>query len=443
MRIVKNLSEARATVLRRKTPGEAVMPPAQMERLREVFGEPLTPDQAVDRILDEVRRRGDSAVREYSLPFDGQQVDELEVPRSEIEAAPGRIPAELLDALTLAAGRIRDFHQRQVPQDWFDTRQGMVGQIFRPLDRVGIYVPGGTAAYPSTVLMTAIPARVAGVGEVVVTTPPRYAGPAVLAAAALAGVDRLFRVGGAQAIAAMAYGTETIPKVDKIMGPGGLFVLLAKRKVYGQVDVDCLAGPTETMILADDSASPACCAADLLAQAEHDPLASAILITTSVRQAEAVSVEVERQLSSLARRETAELSLENNGGIVIVDSLIQGLELANEYAPEHLCLMVEDPWALVGRVRNAGAIFLGEESHETLGDYVAGPSHVMPTGGSARFASPLVVRDFIKEISVIALGTEAARSLEGAARTIALAEGLEGHARAVEARWSQRKGDPK
>ncbi len=442
MRIITDIRQAKATILTRKPPGQAKTASAQSELMLQVFGEPLTPEQAVDRIIDGVRERGDAALRDYSLQIEGQQVDELEVPRSEIKAASSKIPADLLKALNLAADRIRDFHRRQVPQDWFDSRHGMVGQVFRPLDRVGIYVPGGTAAYPSTVLMTAIPARVAGVREVVVCTPPRYAGPAVLAAAALAGVDRLFKIGGAQAIAAMAYGTESVPRVDKIMGPGGLFVLLAKRKVYGQVDVDCLAGPTETLILADETASPPYCAADLLAQAEHDPLASAILITTSVRHAEAVSREVDRQLALLDRRQTAEQSLEQNGGIIVAKSLAQGLDLANEYAPEHLCLMVKEPWTLVGSVRNAGAIFLGEDSHETLGDYVAGPSHVMPTGGSARFASPLVVRDFIKEISVIALGTEAAQALEGAARTIALAEGLQGHARAVEARWDQRKGRP-
>lgn len=440
MRIITDLGEARASILKRKPAGAAEMPAAQAESLRQFFGTPVTAEQAVDRILEGVRSRGDAALKEYAAQFDGEQLEALEVPRAEIEAAPGKVPADLLDALMLAAGRIRDFHQKQVPQDWFDTRQGLVGQVFRPLDRVGIYVPGGTAAYPSTVLMTAIPARVAGVGEIVVCTPARFAGPPVLAAAALAGVDRLFRVGGAQAIAAMAYGTESVPRVDKIVGPGGLFVLLAKRKVYGQVDVDCLAGPTETLVVADESASPACCAADLLAQAEHDPLASAIMITTSARHAERVCGEIDRQLALLTRRATAEQSLDRNGGIVVVESLSIALELANEYAPEHLCLMVEDPWALVGQVRNAGAIFLGEESHETLGDYVAGPSHVMPTGGSARFASPLVVRDFIKEISVIALGTEASRTLDGAARTIALAEGLQGHARAVEARWERRKG---
>ena len=441
MRILRDLEEARATVLRRKSVGAGEAPSALMERLREVFGEGLTPEQAVDRILEDVRKGGDASVRDYSLRLDGQALESLEVPGSEIEAAPGQLEPELLKAMTLAAARVRDFHQRQMPQDWFDSRQGMVGQVFRPLDRVGIYVPGGTAAYPSTVLMTAIPARVAGVREVVVTTPPRYAGPAVLAAASLAGVDRLFRVGGAQAVAALAYGTETIPKVDKIMGPGGLFVLLAKRKVYGQVGVDCLAGPTETLILADDSANPGCCAADLLAQAEHDPLATAILITTSSSLAEAVAQEVEKQLSLITRAETAAQSLDRNGGIVVVETLAHGVELANEYAPEHLCLMVRDPWALLGQVRHAGAVFLGEESHETLGDYVAGPSHVMPTGGSARFASPLVVRDFLKEISVIALGAEAARGLEAAARTLALAEGLDGHARAVEARWAWRKGE--
>lgn len=440
MRIFRDPQEARATILRRRPLGEGAASPAQRERLREVFGEDLTPEEAVDRILEDVRQRGDAALREYSLRLEGEQPVSLEVPRAEIEAAPGQLHPQLLEALTLAAERIRDFHQQQRPQDWFDSRQGMVGQVFRPLDQIGIYVPGGTAAYPSTVLMTAIPARVAGVGEVVVATPPRYAGPVVLAAAALAGVDRLFRIGGAQAIAALAYGTETVPRVDKIVGPGGLYVLLAKKRVYGLVDVDCLAGPTETLILADDSASPSCCAADLLAQAEHDPLASAILITASDSLAQAVAQEVEGQLSRLARREAAAQALEDNGGIVVVESLALGLELANEYAPEHLCLVVRDPWALLGQVRHAGAVFLGEASYETLGDYVAGPSHVMPTGGSARFASALGVWDFLKGISVIALEEEAAQSLEGAARTLALAEGLEGHARAVEARWAQRKG---
>ena len=439
MRIVHDLEEARSTILRRQPAGQSI-PPSVAERLREVFGEDLTPDQAVDRILEDVRARGDVAVRYYSLKLDGQQPDPMEVPRGEIESAAAQVEAELLEAMTVAADRIRDFHLRQLPQDWFDTRRGMVGQVFRPLDRAGIYVPGGTAAYPSTILMTAIPARVAGVKEVIVATPPKHAGPAVLAAAALAGVDRLFKVGGAQAIGALAYGTETIPKVDKIVGPGGLFVLLAKKKVYGLVDVDCLAGPTETLILADESADPCCCAADLLAQAEHDPLASAILVTTSVNVAKAVDREVGRQLSLLARRDAAAQSLDRNGGIVVVESLDRGLELANDYAPEHLCLMVKDPWALLGQVRNAGAVFMGEASHETLGDYVAGPSHVMPTGGSARFASALVVRDFLKEISVIALDAEAAMGLERAARTLALAEGLGGHARAVEARWARRKG---
>lgn len=442
MRIISDISEARATVLRRKPIGSGETPPAILERLREAFGRELTPEEAVDIILEDVRMGGDTAIREYSFRLDGQRLASLEVPKSEIEAASAKLEPELLAAMTLAADRIREFHLKQVPQDWFDTRQGLVGQVFRPLDRVGIYVPGGTAAYPSTILMTAIPARVAGVREVIVATPPRYAGPPVLAAAALAGVDRLFTIGGAQAIAALAYGTETVPKVDKIVGPGGIFVLLAKKKVYGQVDVDCLAGPTETLILADESANPTCCAADLLAQAEHDPLASAILITNSPELAQKVSLEVERQIALLSRRDTAAQSLERNGGIVLVESIVQGLDLANEYAPEHLCLNIRNPWSLLGKVRNAGAVFLGEASHETLGDYVAGPSHVMPTSGSARFASPLVVRDFIKEISVIALSSEACRELEGAARTIALAEGLEGHARAVEARWAQRKDEP-
>jgi histidinol dehydrogenase len=439
MRIIQDIQQARATILQRRPPGEWETSPSQRERIRGVFGQDLSPREVVKRILADVRQQGDAAVLSYCEKLEGERPVSLEVPAEEVSQALTALEPELLEALKLAAQRIRDFHERQRPRDWFDPREGKLGQVFRPLDRVGIYVPGGTAAYPSTVLMTAIPARVAGVGEVIMATPSRHATAAVLAAASLAGVDRVFRMGGAQAIGALAYGTETVPKVDKVVGPGGLYVVLAKKEVYGLVDVDSLAGPTETLILADESANPTFCAADLLAQAEHDALASAILITTSDRLAREVSQEVERQLATLGRREVAAQALAANGGIIVVDGLAQALELANEYAPEHLCLMVEEPWALLGQVRHAGAVFLGEHSHETLGDYVAGPSHVMPTGGSARFASPLGVHDFVKAISVIALEEGASAWLGRAARTIALAEGFEAHARAVEARKEQKE----
>ncbi|MQY55387.1 MAG: histidinol dehydrogenase, partial [Dehalococcoidia bacterium] len=315
--------------------------------------------------------------------------------------------------------------------------EGGLGQIVRPLERVGIYVPGGTACYPSTVLMTAIPARVAGVEEIILTTPPGEGGEvpkATLVAADIADVDRVFKVGGAQAIAALAYGTESIPRVDKVCGPGGLFVTLAKRMVYGAVDIDGLYGPTETVILADDSATPAHCAADLLAQAEHDLLATAILITTSSRLAQEVDREVARQLEGLERVQIAHRSLEERGHIIVVADMEQAIELINLYAPEHLSLMVRDASSYIEKIRNAGAIFIGENSPEVLGDYVAGPSHVMPTGGTARFSSPLGVSDFLKLTSIVSLSDGDLQKLGPAAATIARVEGLTAHARAAELR---------
>ncbi|HET8627515.1 MAG TPA: histidinol dehydrogenase, partial [Thermomicrobiales bacterium] len=337
-----------------------------------------------------------------------------------------------------AAERIEAFHRRQVRQSWVDFGpQGTLGQVVRPLARVGLYVPGGTAAYPSSLLMSAIPARVAGVGEIVVATPPGREGalpPATLAAAQVAGVHRIVKVGGAQAIGALAYGTASVPRVDKIFGPGNLFVALAKARVYGQVAVDQIAGPTETLIIADDGADPALVAADLLAQAEHDPLASALLLTTSAALAERVRDAIEAQLPALSRREIIAASLAANGGIAVVPDLETAVALANDYAPEHLCLLVRDPWAPVASVRNAGGIFLGEASAEVMGDYVAGPSHVMPTGGTARFSSPLNVEEFVKVISLIGLNGGGLRALGPAAITLAECEGLTAHAAAVRRR---------
>ncbi len=394
------------------------------------------------QIVAGVRRDGDAALRDYGGRIDDVQLDSLVLDEAPVAAAYEAVPARLREALHLAADRIRAFHQREPRQSWleWDGSGGGLGQIIRPLRRVGVYAPGGSAAYPSSLLMAAIPAQVAGVEEIMVATPPFERGLdqsqavlSILAAAHVAGVDRVLLAGGAQAIAALAYGTESVPRVDKVVGAGGLFVTLAKKLVYGDVGIDGLYGPTETLLIADDVADPAVVAADLLAQAEHDPLATALLITPSVRLAEAVRVEVEGQLLSLARREIIEASLAGQGAILVVDDLDQALVLANEYAPEHLCLLVADPWPLVGRVQNAGGVFVGEGSSEALGDYVVGPSHIMPTRGTARFASPLHVRDFLKVTSLFAAG-QMAEDVAAAAQTIAEAEGLTAHAAAVAAR---------
>jgi histidinol dehydrogenase len=338
-----------------------------------------------------------------------------------------------------AVGRIAAFHRQQRANSWleWDDEGGAVGQMIRPLERVGVYVPGGMAPYPSTLLMAAVPARVAGVREIIVASPPgadgRVAG-VILAAARVAGVERVYRLGGAQAIAALAYGTESVPRVDKIVGPGNLFVVLAKRQVYGQVDIDSLPGPTETLVIADGQANPTYVAADLLAQAEHDALAAPILVTTSDELAQAVQDEIESQLPALSRKEIIAQALGGRGNIVVVENLEEALDLANDYAPEHLCLLVADPWALVGRVRHAGGVFVGEACCEALGDYVVGPSHIMPTGRTARFASPLNVWDFLKITSVFALGAERARAIAPFAIELAEAEGLTAHAQAVRLR---------
>lgn len=427
----------------RRSPFEPGDIPAGMrKRIRDVFGEDLTPDEAVARIIADVRSRGDAALLDYTRRIDGVTLDSLSVSQAEIEDAYGRTDSELVGALELAAEQVRSFHQAQLRHCLDEFSEAGLGQIVRPLDRVGVYVPGGTASYPSTVLMTAIPARVSGVKEIVLATPPREGGDipaATLAAARIAGVDAVFRVGGAQAIAAFAFGTESIPKVDKVCGPGGLFIVLAKRMVFGIVGIDGLEGPTETVVVADETADPALVAADLLAQAEHDPLASALLITTSDRLAAETEHEVERQLASIERRAVARESLDSNGVIIVVEDMDRAIELANLYAPEHLSLMVRDASCCVPKIRHAGGVFIGESSPETLGDYVAGPSHVMPTGGTARFRGPLGVADFLKVTSVVSLDDAALKRLGRAAATIARAEGLTAHARAVEMRLDKRE----
>jgi histidinol dehydrogenase len=438
IRMITDLDEARAALPRRRGFEEPRLSEAMRDGIRRVFGADLTAHEVVDRILTDVRREGDAAVSRYTAEIDGQVPKRLEVPREEWLVAVAGLEPELQDAMRLAAGRIESFHRKQVRTSWLDySDDGALGQIVRPLERVGIYTPGGSAAYPSSLLMTAIPARVAGVEEIIVCSPPSREGsisPLILAAAEVAKVDRLFQIGGAQAIAAMAFGTETVPHVDKIFGPGNIFVVLAKQRVFGVVDIDQLPGPTETLIIADDSADPEITAADMLAQSEHDVMASAILLTTSQALAERVVEELAKQLPTLERSEIAGPSLCTNGVIAVVPDIEIAIELANAYAPEHLCLLLKEPWKAVPLVRHAGGIFVGEETPEALGDYTIGPSHVMPTGGTARFSSPIHVQDFTKVISVAAVNDQALARLSPATIALARAEGLTGHARAIERR---------
>jgi len=395
---------------------------------------------AVRPILTDVREKGDAALLEYAQRFDGALLTPatLRVTPEEMARAFDDLSSEAIEALKLAAARIERFHRRQLPHSWFLTEEGAVlGQLCRPLDAVGIYVPGGKAAYPSTVLMNAVPARVAGVNRRVICTPVASdltVHPAVLAAAALTGVDEMYKVGGAQAIGALAFGTTTIPSVDKIVGPGNIFVATAKRLVAGTVGIDAIAGPSEIVVVADEAAEPAYVAADLLAQAEHDEMAMAVCITVSEALARQVDAELKRQLSDLPRRAVAEESLARNGAILVVENLEAAFTLVNEIAPEHVELHCQEPWAHVDRVRHAGAVFLGAFSPETLGDYLAGPNHVLPTGGTARFASPLSVEDFLHRTSLLHFSAEGLERLGNFAVTLASLEGLDGHARAVQIR---------
>ena len=435
-------AEARRTILQRRPWEDQELPARVLDGIERVFGERISAQEAVSRILRDIRSRGDAAVVEWSQRIDGSGNAAFEVAPEEWRSAYDRIGEQERKALLFAAERVTTFHRKQPMGSWIDAGpDGSLGQLIRPLDRAGVYVPGGTAPLPSSLLMSAIPARVAGVGTVIVCTPPNREGKIhdlILAAAYVARVDRLFALGGSQAIGAMAYGTATVPGVDKIVGAGGLFITLAKRQVIGAVGIDGFYGPTETMVIADDSADPAWAAADLLAQAEHDVLASPILLTPSRHVAEAVAVQLGRQLETLSRAETAAAALGDRGGIVLTADLEEALELANAYAAEHLCLLVSDPWSLVGRVRNAGGVFVGEHSFEVLGDYVAGPSHVMPTEGSARYASPLSVADFVKRINLVALTREAGARLSEQAAVLARGEGLTAHAAAAEMRASAR-----
>ncbi|MEZ0397042.1 MAG: histidinol dehydrogenase [Anaerolineales bacterium] len=434
---------ARTTLLKRLPPDETRLPPAMFERLASLFGEHIGAEEAVRRILADVRARGDAALREWGARLDGVPAEApLRVPAEALDSALAALDPALRSALEAAAERICQFHRRQPLTSWFThDLGGTLGQFVRPHRRVGLYVPGGTAPLPSSVLMAAIPAQVAGVREIVVVTPPaRGTGKVAsvtLAACALCGVSEVYALGGAQAIAALAYGSESIPAVDKIFGPGNLFVTLAKRQVFGVVGIDGLAGPTETVVIADDSAKPTWVAADLLAQAEHDVLASAILLTPSRPLAEAVQVEVARQMEALPRADVLAQSLAGQSGIVVTRDLEEAVELSNLYAPEHLCLAVREPWTLAEKITCAGGIFMGEHSCEVLGDYLAGPSHVMPTGGSARFASPLNVWDFVHLVSLVALDPATTAQIAPLAARIARAEELEGHARSADWRGGE------
>ena len=395
---------------------------------------------AVTDILNNVKQNGDDAVREYTLKFDGHMPSKFEISREEIDSSPDKCDRDFILALYKAADNIRDFHARQKQQSWLEPKQNgvILGQRIRGLKRVGVYVPGGTAAYPSSVLMNVIPAKIAGVKEIVMVTPPQKDGtanPDILAAAKIAGVDRVFLMGGAQAVAALAYGTQSVPKVDKIVGPGNIFVATAKKLLYGTVDIDMIAGPSEILIVADKSANPKFLAADLMSQAEHDKMASAILLTTSEETANETAKELSRQMQTLERKDIIEQSLNDFGAIIVCKDISEAVDFANELAPEHLELAVENPMEYIGRVDNAGSVFLGHYSPEPLGDYFAGPNHVLPTSGTARFFSPLSVDSFIKKSSFIYYTEPALSEAKDDIIKLAETEGLTAHVNSIKVRF--------
>lgn len=399
-------------------------------------------ESAVNEILENVKKNKDTAIFDYTKRFDGADInaDNIVVTKEEIEEAYTLVDEKLVEVIRKALVNIRDYHQKQKQYSWFDSKPDgtMLGQKVTALSRVGVYVPGGKAVYPSSVLMNIIPAKVAGVEQIVMTTPPAKDGkvyPATLVAANEAGVDVIYKVGGAQAIAALAYGTESIPKVDKIVGPGNIYVALAKKAVYGHVSIDSVAGPSEIMVIADETANAHYVAADLLSQAEHDQMASAILVTTSDELADKVSAEIDGYLPKLSRREIIEKSLENYGYILVASDLEEAIDVANEIASEHLEIVTKDPFNTMTKIKNAGAIFLGEYSSEPLGDYFAGPNHVLPTNGTAKFFSPLSVDDFIKKSSIIMYSREALEPIHEDIETFAKAEKLTAHANSIHVRF--------
>ncbi|MBQ6756200.1 MAG: histidinol dehydrogenase [Oscillospiraceae bacterium] len=396
-------------------------------------------EAAVAAIIADVRSRGDKALYDYAERFDGGAPEALEVTKEEIEAGYNSVDPELIAIMEEAAENIRAFHSKQVRNSFIITEENgrVLGQRVVPIEKVGLYVPGGTAAYPSTVLMDAIPAKIAGAGEIVIVTPAKGGAipPVILAAAKIAGVDRIFRTGGAQAIAALAYGTESVPRVDKIVGPGNAYVAEAKKQVFGQVNIDMIAGPSEILVVADGNSDPRHLAADLLSQAEHDRMASAVLVTDSLALAEATANEIEKQLSTLPREDIARESVEKRGKIIVCGDILTAVDVANEIAPEHLELCVDDPFALLGKVKNAGSVFMGRNCPEAMGDYFAGPNHTLPTGGTARFSSPLSVDDFVKKIQYSYYTRDSLEEVYEKVAIFARAEGLEAHARSVESRF--------
>jgi len=436
LNVIKGIQNAENVLVRIDPLDLDSLPDSVLARTQEAFGEGVTPLHSIHQILDDVRQDGDAAVRRYAKLLDGSDLEDFRVTEEQMAQARNSVSKELRESLELAAQRVRDFHEATMPSDWVDREKGL-GELVRPLDRVGLYAPGGSAAYPSTVLMTTVPARVAGVREVILCTPPQRGevlNPAVIVAAEIAGLDALYQVGGVPAVAAMAYGTASVPKVDKICGPGNIFVSYAKKLVQGSVDIDGVFGPTETIVLADKTANASFCAADLIAQAEHDPLATAILITNSQELVDQVGSEVTRMIAEQPRAEVAQAALDRQGRVVLVDSLEEAVDLVNRIAPEHLCLLLDDPWSWVDKIKHAGGLFLGEYSPEVMGDYIAGPSHVMPTGGTARFGSALSVHHFLRTMPVVGLSPSEFQKLGKAAVHIADAEGLSGHASAVQIR---------
>ena len=437
MKIISSLEVGRGEVerhLTKKSFDAVELSPKICAANKKIFGEDLSAVEIVRRIVADVRERGDAAVIEWTKKIDGVDLKNFSVPPEKISSAEKFVAPKVLSAIKVAAENIHRFHAEQLPRSWITYRgeNSLLGQAVIPLERVGVYVPGGTAAYPSSVLMNVIPAKVAGVGEIVMCTP--NANPNVLAAANIAGVDKIFRIGGAQAIAAMAFGTDQIPRVSKIVGPGNIFVTLAKKEVYGHCDIDMLAGPSEILIVADDGANPIYAAADLLSQAEHDPLACSIVITTSAELAEKIAAQVDEQLKTLPRREIAAASIERNGLIVVAENLDEAIDFANFSAPEHLELLTREPFSLLPKIRNAGAIFLGAYSPEPLGDYLAGPNHVLPTGGTAKFFSVLNVETFLKRTSLISYTRGDLLNAADDIIRLAETEGLQAHAAAIRRR---------
>ncbi len=433
MRIIREFAEAREALSRSAQLQTTKITPGLAVSLKSMFGTE-DPQTAVASIIAEVRSNGDKALKDYSFKISGITLTSIEVSRNDMANACKNIPPELYSAIETAGERIRTFHRKQFDAYMAGVKQMSTGTVARVLNRVGLYVPGGTASYPSSVLMTAIPAKAAGVNEVIVCTPPGKDGripDMTLAAACVSGVDRIFALGGAQAIAAMAYGTESVPAVDKICGPGNIFVMLAKKLVYGSVDIDGLQGPSEVLIIADKDADPVWCAMDMLAQAEHDGMAQSIFVTTSDELAARMMREVTSRMSKLSRSAIIKESLQNHSLVCIVENMDQAIELSNCYAPEHLCLYVKHYKEVIDKIRNAGCVFAGEHPTVVMGDYVAGPSHALPTSGTARFASPLNATDFVRLMNVVTVDTAMMKKYGHVAATIAMAEGLTAHAQAA------------